>query len=157
MKEDLMFGHLGNGISICDRNREEYGDYKKVAHIDYNREITYYDKSLSGEAIHQIDYFGKYGNMSASHTQSYPVLKPVVFSKIDVQILKGIFQKVLKYKFDNIQIEVACFSDTDYITVLTTKEACTFLAEYYRYMKTEIKEGKYHYIFTMYDKANTNY
>ena len=30
---DLMFCSLGNGTTICDRNREEYGDYKTVAHV----------------------------------------------------------------------------------------------------------------------------
>lgn len=31
---DLMFGHLGNGITVCDRSRMVGGDYKTVAHID---------------------------------------------------------------------------------------------------------------------------
>ena len=33
MKEDLMFCHLGNGVTVCDRQRRKYGDYMKVAHI----------------------------------------------------------------------------------------------------------------------------
>lgn len=31
---DLMFGCLGNGITVCDRSRIDGGDYKTVAHID---------------------------------------------------------------------------------------------------------------------------
>lgn len=30
---DLMFCCLGNGITVCDRSREENSDYKHVAHI----------------------------------------------------------------------------------------------------------------------------
>lgn len=30
---DLMFCHLGSGCTVCDRNQEEYGDYKIVALI----------------------------------------------------------------------------------------------------------------------------
>jgi hypothetical protein len=55
--EDLGFGHLGNGITVFDRSREEHGDYKKVAHISahYNKhEIKYYDKKLSSSAKKQI-------------------------------------------------------------------------------------------------------
>lgn len=158
MKEDLMFCSLGNGITICDRNREEYCDYKIVAHISYNRDITYYDKKMSSQAVACIERFARYNNSSASQTQPYPVLKPVEFSKIDVQELKGIFTRVLGFKFKpQVNIEVASFTDADYITVMADKKICEFLTRYYRYMKTEIKEGEYHWIFTMYDKANTNY
>ena len=43
MKEDLMFCHLGNGVTVCDRQRRKYGDYMTVAHISYNRKIRYYE------------------------------------------------------------------------------------------------------------------
>lgn len=157
MKEDLMFCSLGNGITICDRNREEHADYKTVAHIGYNRDITYYDKKMSEEAIACIERFAKYNNSSVSQTQPYPVLKPVEFSKINVQELKGIFGTVLSSHFKEVNIEVVSFIDANYITIMTDKATCEFLARYYRYMKTGIKEGKHHWIFTMYDKANTKY
>jgi hypothetical protein len=157
MKEDLMFCSMGNGITITGRNREEYRDYKTVAHIGYNRNITYYDKTLSREAVSCIERFAQYGNSQASQIQPYPVLKPVGFSKIDVQELKGIFSRILEQNIKDTDIEVASFTGAGYITVITSKEACEFLSEYYRYMETGIKEGKRHWIFTMYDKANTKY
>ncbi len=40
----LMHAHLGNGLTIWDKDREKNGDYLKVAHINANREITYYVK-----------------------------------------------------------------------------------------------------------------
>lgn len=157
MKEDLMFCSMGNGITIADRNREEYSDYKTVAHIGYNRDITYYDKKMTCEAIDCIERFAKYNNSSVSQTQPYPVLKPVKFSKIDVQELKRIFCRVLSFHFKEVNIEVAVFLDANYITVIADRSICEFLTGYYKYMKTEIKEGVHHWIFTMYDQANTKY
>jgi hypothetical protein len=40
----LFVGHFGNGLSVSDSNREEHGDYKKLAHIDRDRKITWYAK-----------------------------------------------------------------------------------------------------------------
>jgi hypothetical protein len=40
--ENLMFGHLGNGVTVCDRNRLKHNDYMNVAHIDYHRNVKYY-------------------------------------------------------------------------------------------------------------------
>ena len=39
---DIGFYHLGNGYSICDRSREENGDFMKIAHADCYRKITFY-------------------------------------------------------------------------------------------------------------------
>lgn len=139
MKEDLMFGSLGNGITVADRNQEEHNDYKTVAHIAYNRDITYYDKKMTPEAMKSIEYYAKYGNSSVSATQLYPVLKPAEFSKIDVQELKEILIHILKLQFEEVNIEVASCPDMGYILVFTNQEACEFLSEYYRYMKTEVK------------------
>ena len=157
MKEDLMFCSMGNGITIADRNQEEYSDYKTVAHIGYNRDITYYDKKMTREAVDCIEWFAKYNNSSASQTQPYPVLKPVEFSMIDIQELKGIFSRILSFHFEEVNIEVAVFSETNYITVIADQAVCEFLKRYYRYMKTEIKESVHHWIFTMYDQADTKY
>jgi hypothetical protein len=39
-KSDLGFGYLGNGMTVWDRNQEANGDYKTVAHISDNGNIT---------------------------------------------------------------------------------------------------------------------
>lgn len=157
MKEDLMFCSMGNGVTIADRNREEHSDYKTVAHIGYNRDISFYDKEISPEAVASIESFAKYNNSSASQTQPYPVLKPVEFSKMDVQEVKGIFSRILSLNSMDANIEVASCPDMGYIVLFAKKESCMFLSEYYRYMETEVKDGVHHWIFTMYDKANTKY
>lgn len=148
---------MGNGVTICDRNREENSDYRTVAHISYSRNITYYDKKMTQEAVTCIERFAKYSNMSASQTQAYPVLNPVEFSKIDVRDLKLIFNTILGFKFKEVNIEVAACPDMGHIIVFTNRESCIFLSEYYRYMKTDIKDGAHHWVFTMYDQANTKY
>ena len=56
MKEvDLMFGCLGNGVTVCDRSRMEHGDYKKVAHIEPCGAVKLYDATLPPDALEKID------------------------------------------------------------------------------------------------------
>jgi len=60
---DLMFGCLGNGITVCDRNREEQGDYKKVAHIQTPEcTITWYMKRLPDDVRQEIIDFAEREN-----------------------------------------------------------------------------------------------
>ena len=28
-----MFSHMGNGVTVCNKLREKYGDYENIAHI----------------------------------------------------------------------------------------------------------------------------
>ena len=41
-KIDLMFGCLGNGVTVCNKAVMEHGDYKNVAHISVYGKITFY-------------------------------------------------------------------------------------------------------------------
>jgi len=41
-RSDLFLGCLGNGITVCDKSREEYGDYKRIAHIRESGIIKWY-------------------------------------------------------------------------------------------------------------------
>lgn len=54
MKENLMFGCLGNGITVCDRNRMYLGDYATVAHISGEGLVRIYCQFLSEEALDSI-------------------------------------------------------------------------------------------------------
>lgn len=76
-KEDLMFCHLGNGITVCDRTKKGHGDYLTVAHISCNRTVVYY-VPLSQNAKERIEKFAATDNMTISATQPYPVLKPII-------------------------------------------------------------------------------
>ena len=52
---DLMFGFLGNGVTVCDRSRQEHGDYKTVAHIDPCGAVRLYDEKLPADAVKKIN------------------------------------------------------------------------------------------------------
>ncbi len=41
-KFELFMGCLGNGITVCNKAVEQYGDYKKVCHISEHGKITWY-------------------------------------------------------------------------------------------------------------------
>ena len=53
-KNDLGFGYLGNGLTVWNRLEEVNGDYKTVAHIDHDGNITYYDKEMPENIKPQI-------------------------------------------------------------------------------------------------------
>lgn len=48
-KMDIGGGHLGNGITVWDRNREEHRDYMQILHIGEQGQITIYDKKLKSD------------------------------------------------------------------------------------------------------------
>lgn len=56
-KYDLMFGHFGNGTTVCNRAQTEHGDYKIIAHISEGGNIKYYDDKgkLPVEVIERIE------------------------------------------------------------------------------------------------------
>lgn len=53
---DLGAGYLGNGLTVWDRNQLDKQDYKTVAHISYEGDITFYDENLPNNpaAIEQV-------------------------------------------------------------------------------------------------------
>lgn len=40
-KFKLFMGHLGNGITVCNKAVQEHGDYKVIAHIAECGKITW--------------------------------------------------------------------------------------------------------------------
>ena len=73
-KYNLMYGHLGNGITVCNRNQEVNGDYKTIAHIDSNRNVKFYEE-LPKEIQEDILCFAKTQNPTVSATQDISVFK----------------------------------------------------------------------------------
>ena len=69
LKEDLMFSHMGNGVTVCDKNREKNNDYLTVAHISYDRTVSFNTKKLSEESKMKIESFAKNENMTVSAAQ----------------------------------------------------------------------------------------
>lgn len=56
-KFELFMGCLGNGITVCNKAVEEYGDYKRVAHISDEGSIKWYvaDDYCPPEARERIE------------------------------------------------------------------------------------------------------
>lgn len=73
----LGFGHLGNGITVWNRLQEEHGDYKTVAHISSDRQITFYDKNMPDSVVQRIRDFAEKENPRVSYTQNAPVFNTV--------------------------------------------------------------------------------
>ena len=59
MKEKLGFGHLGNGVTVWDSNREENNDYLAVAHISSQGVVSYRKCKISNEAKKEIECFAE--------------------------------------------------------------------------------------------------
>lgn len=74
-KYDLMFGCLGNGITVCNRAQTEHGDYKIIAHISEGGNVKYYDdkNTLPAEVIESIE---KHAADSKQEFQSKFVKQP---------------------------------------------------------------------------------
>lgn len=73
----LGFGHLGNGITVWNRLQEEHGDYKTVAHISADRQITFYDKEMPEVIRQKIRDFAEKENPTISTTQNAPAFNTV--------------------------------------------------------------------------------
>lgn len=67
-ERDLGFGCLGNGISVYDRLHEEHGDYQKVAHINAERDVTYY-VALSPDDTARVEKEAQESDPGVSYTQ----------------------------------------------------------------------------------------
>ena len=76
-KYDLGYYHLGNGYRVSNRLVEEYGDYKKVAHINWDRTVTFYDNNLPQELKDQILNVACTDNSNISATQDQKIFKPI--------------------------------------------------------------------------------
>jgi len=61
----VYIANLGNGIFICDKNRQQYGYHIPVAHIDYQRNVKYLD-DLPDNVKVEIEGLAASGNMATS-------------------------------------------------------------------------------------------
>lgn len=81
ISSDLMFACLGNGISVVDKNREEFGDYMRVAHINVDRTVSI-RSDVNDKDLHYIKAIAATSEARVSATQQglalhgAPVCKP---------------------------------------------------------------------------------
>lgn len=78
---DIMFSHMGNGVTVCNKLREKYGDYENIAHISTEREVTFYDDKMPEEVRKYIEDFAKYKDMQISASQPESVFSVPAYEK----------------------------------------------------------------------------
>ena len=72
-KYDLGFGYKGNGLTVWNRLEIQNGDYKTIAHIDADRQVSIYDATLPEDVIARIYDVAAHSDMTVSTTQDAPV------------------------------------------------------------------------------------
>ena len=58
-KYDIGAGSMGNGTTFWNRAEEEFGEYKKLAHVSDNGMVKFYDKSLPSNVKKHIEDYAK--------------------------------------------------------------------------------------------------
>jgi DNA phosphorothioation-dependent restriction protein DptG len=116
---ELFYGSFGNGISISNSKHEKNGDFEKIAHISYNRTITWYDSNLPADLKKEIEDYAQKGNPQISATQLNSVFK----QNIQVGDMVTIYcQKTSRTgKVNTIQHFGA---DSGYYIEMTTSSGC---------------------------------
>jgi hypothetical protein len=71
MSYDLCHGHLGNGLTVWNRAKEEHGDYQTIAHIGPDRQITWRSKNLPIEVVEYVMDIAAGTNSAVSVTQPW--------------------------------------------------------------------------------------
>lgn len=85
LKRDLIYTSRGNGIGVSNRDKEKDGDYERVAHINANREVTYYE-DLHPEDMADIKDYALTANPTVSFTQPQTVFKEFAGEKSPVPL-----------------------------------------------------------------------
>ena len=111
-KIDLFIGHVGNGAICCDLSRENNGDYLKVAHIQENGQITFYEPLLDEDeneikAYAWKHYGEKFQVIKFIHeiypNHSYHELEEEISKELLIDIMirthKSLTYKILIYKY----------------------------------------------------------
>ena len=80
----LGYGHFGNGISVWDSTKSDKvkGDYLKVAFIDSNRNITFYQDALRfllirNFGVREIIDYARTANPTISASQDIHVFNTI--------------------------------------------------------------------------------
>ena len=69
-KYDIGAGSMGNGTTFWNRAEEEFGDYKKIAHVSDNGEVKFYDKTLPSNVKKHIEDYAKTQKESVNEAAS---------------------------------------------------------------------------------------
>jgi hypothetical protein len=70
-KYDIGAGSMGNGTTFWNRAEEEFGDYKKIAHVSDNGEVKFYDKTLPSNVKKHIEDYAKTQKESVNEGRAF--------------------------------------------------------------------------------------
>lgn len=151
MKEDLLFASLGNGVTVWDKNRQEYGDTKIVAHISRERKVSVQEKHLSKEAIKTIREYAKKKNIRMSVTQpEFVMLKPL---GVPENVLEKTRKQYSKIAGEQITIRVMEYSDDIY--AFGSELGCLKLANHFAGKELRIRHSNGNkWMFVIFEKLN---
>lgn len=97
-KFELFMGHLGNGITVCNKSVEENGEYKSVAHIANCGKITWYVNPVGyvpGDALLKIEH-----TANVQHEKWEQWLNSMPEIKQYEKLLHAVPLKVMLYAID---------------------------------------------------------
>ena len=83
---ELGFGRLGNGTTVWNRLREENGDYKTIAHIADDGNVTLYEQDMPQEVLDRI-------YAQAERQEATPALEPDDSEEVIAAFAEYNFQK----------------------------------------------------------------
>jgi RNA polymerase-interacting CarD/CdnL/TRCF family regulator len=70
-KYDIGAGSMGSGTTFWNRKEEEFGDYKKIAHVSDSGKVTFYDKTLPSAVKQHIEDYVKTQKESVNEGRAF--------------------------------------------------------------------------------------
>jgi Ca2+-binding EF-hand superfamily protein len=70
-KYDIGAGSMGSGTTFWNRKEEEFGDYKKIAHVSNSGKVTFYDKTLPSAVKQHIEDYVKTQKESVNEGRAF--------------------------------------------------------------------------------------
>jgi hypothetical protein len=94
-KYDIGAGSMGSGTIFWNRAEEEFGDYKKIAHVSDSGRITFYDKKLPSFVKKHVEDYAKTQNESINElTNNEKQIKNGNPNNVFYAFYKGQFEAV---------------------------------------------------------------
>jgi hypothetical protein len=76
-KYDIGAGSMGSGTIFWNRAEEEFGDYKKIAHVSDSGRITFYDKKLPSFVKKHVEDYAKTQNESVNEATEPEIISQI--------------------------------------------------------------------------------
>lgn len=123
--EHLMFGHLGNGITVWDTTKKDQTnfDYVIVANINEDRVVKFYT-NCSVEDANFITLYAKTANPRISSTQAQEVFK--------IKAVKNVYYFTFGYgmEYQGMYVEIEAYSSEEARQLMIAKYGTRWSFQY---------------------------